>query len=177
MVMMAVWQGLGSDSISGVNTRLLMIFVGIVAISMLSQAIIFLFMALGAKRTNDRVLMIAEELRAKAAPVIDSAQNLISETVPKLKTMTDNFLETSEIARAKAQEFDITLTEANRRARGQMARVDGMVTTGLTATGALAEMVHQGIRRPVIEIVGLANAVKAGIDVLMSKTKGFGRRS
>jgi hypothetical protein len=38
-------------------------------------------------------------------------------------------------------------------------------------------MVHQGIRRPVIEIVGLANAVKAGIDVLMSKTKGFGRRS
>jgi hypothetical protein len=176
MVMMALWQGLGSDSISGVNTRLLMIFVGIVALSMLSQAIIFAFMAIGAKRTQDRVLMIAEGLRAKAEPVIDSAQDLVADTIPKIKVITDNLVETSAIVRAKAEEFDATLSEANRRARGQIAHVDSIVSTGLTATGALAELIYQGIRKPVVEMVGLANAVKAGIDVLMSKSKGFGRR-
>jgi hypothetical protein len=48
-----------------------------------------------------------------------------------------------------------------------------MVSTALTATGALAEMIHQGIKTPVLEVVGVVNGFKAGIDVLMSKSKGF----
>jgi len=174
MAMMALWQGLETDSISAGNTRLLMIFVGIVALAMLSQAIIFAFMALGAKRTQARVLVIAEELRARAIPILDTAEDLIKETVPKVKTITENLLETSHIVRAKAQEFDVTLTEANRRAKAQIVRVDGMVETALTATGALAEMIHQGVRKPVLEISGLMNGVKAGLNVLLSKSKSFG---
>jgi hypothetical protein len=174
MAMMALWQGLETDSISAGNTRLLMIFVGIVALAMLSQAIIFAFMALGAKRTQARVLVIAEELRARAIPIIDTAEDLIKETVPKMKTITENLLETSHIVRAKAQEFDVTLTDANRRAKAQIVRVDGMVETALTATGALAEMIHQGVRKPVLEISGLVNGVKAGLNVLLNKSKSFG---
>jgi hypothetical protein len=174
MAMMALWQGLETDSISAGNTRLLMIFVGIVALAMLSQAIIFAFMALGAKRTQARVLVIAEELRARAIPILDTAEDLIKETVPKVKTITENLLETSHIVRAKAQEFDVTLTEANRRAKAQIVRVDGMVETALTATGALAEMIHQGVRKPVLEISGLVNGIKAGLNVLLSKSKSFG---
>jgi hypothetical protein len=174
MAMMALWQGLETDSISAGNTRLLMIFVGIVALAMLSQAIIFAFMALGAKRTQTRVLVIAEELRARALPIIDTAEDLIKETVPKVKTITENLLETSHIVRAKATEFDVTLTDVNRRAKAQIVRVDGMVETALTATGALAEMIHQGVRKPVLEISGLMNGVKAGLSVLLSKSKSFG---
>jgi hypothetical protein len=174
MAMMALWQGLETDSISAGNTRLLMIFVGIVALAMLSQAIIFAFMALGAKRTQTRVLVIAEELRARALPIIDTAEDLIKETVPKVKTMTENLLETSHIVRAKATEFDVTLTDVNRRAKAQIVRVDGMVETALTATGALAEMIHQGVRKPVLEISGLMNGVKAGLSVLLGKSKSFG---
>ena len=126
MALMAMWQGLGSDAISSGNTRWLMIFVGLVAASMVAQVIIFAFMAYGAK---------------------------------------------------KAQEFDSTLTDANQRAKAHVARVDKMVSTGLTATGALAEMIHQGIRKPVIEITGLVNGIKAGIEVLTSRAKGFAGRS
>src|ERR1700722_12853530 len=115
MTMTALWQGLESDSISAGNTRLLMIFIGIVALSMLSQAIIFAFMALGAKRTQARVLAIAEELRTRALPILASSEELIKETAPKVKTITDNLLETSHVVRAKAHQFDVTLTDANRR--------------------------------------------------------------
>jgi len=173
MQMLAMWQGLESDSVSAGNTKLLMIFIGIVALSMLSQAIIFGFMALGAKRTQTRVLVIAEELRARAIPIIDSAEGLLHETVPKLKTITDNLLETSFVVREKAAEFDATLTEANLRVRGQIERVDGMVSTGLTATGRLAEMVHEGVRKPLIEVMGLVNAFRAGIETLVGKSKRF----
>jgi hypothetical protein len=174
MAMMALWQGLEADSISAGNTRLLMIFIGIVALSMLSQAILFAFMALGAKRTQTRVLVIAEELRARALPIIDTAEDLIQDTVPKVKTITANLLETSHIVRAKATEFDATLTDANRRAKAQIERVDGMVATALTATGAIAEMIHEGVRKPVLEVSGLVNGLKAGLNVLLSKSKSFG---
>jgi hypothetical protein len=174
MAMMALWQGLETDSISAGNTRLLMIFIGIVALAMLSQAIIFAFMALGAKRTQTRVLVIAEELRVRAIPIIDTAEDLFKETVPKVKMITDNLLETSHIVRAKAQEFDTTLTDANRRAKAQIVRVDGMVESALTATGALAEMIHQSVRKPMIEVSGLVNGLKAGLNVLLTKSKSFG---
>ena len=174
MTMMALWQGLESDSISAGNTRLLMIFIGIIALAMLSQAIIFGFMALGAKRTQARLLAIAEEMRARAIPLFNNTDDLMRETVPKVKTITENLLQSSHIVRAKAQEFDITLSEANRRARSQIERVDGMIATALTATGTLAEMVHQGVRKPILEVSGLVNGFKAGLQVLLSKSRRFG---
>jgi hypothetical protein len=174
VMMVALWQGLEADSISAGNTRLLMIFVGIVALSMLSQAIIFAFMAAGAKRTQARVLAIAEELRARAIPILDTTGDLVRDTAPKVKTITANLLETSQVVRTKANEFDATLTEANQRVKVQIERVDGMVASALTATGALAEMVHQGVRKPMLEISGMVNGFKAGLNVLLSKSKSFG---
>jgi hypothetical protein len=176
MFVLAAWQGLQNDSISSVNTRLLMIFVGIVALSMASQAIVVIFAAVAARKTQTRVLEIAEELRSRATPIIDSAEALMKDTLPKVRTITDNLLETSHIVKAKAQEFDSTLADANKRTRAQVARIDSMVSTALTATGALAAMIHQGIKTPVIEAIGVVNGLKAGIDVLLSKSKGFGKK-
>ncbi len=170
MCMMAVWQGLQSDSISAGNTRLLMIFVGVVALSMFAQAIVVIFAAIAARRTQERVLAIAEELRMRAAPIIDNAEALVKDTLPKIRTISDNLLEASHVVRAKAVEFDSTLTDANKRTRAQVARIDGMVSTALTATGSLAALIHQGIRTPMVEVVGLVNGFKAGLDVLLSKS-------
>ncbi len=170
MCMMAVWQGLQSDSISAGNTRLLMIFVGVVALSMFAQAIVVIFAAIAARRTQERVLAIAEELRMRAAPIIDNAEALVKDTLPKIRTISDNLLEASHVVRAKAVEFDSTLTDANKRTRAQVARIDGMVSAALTATGSLAALIHQGIRTPMVEVVGLVNGFKAGLDVLLSKS-------
>jgi hypothetical protein len=49
-----------------------------------------------------------------------------------------------------------------------------MVATALTATGAIAEMIHEGVRKPVLEVSGLVNGLKAGLNVLLSKSKSFG---
>jgi hypothetical protein len=178
MWMMAAWQGLENDSISAGNTRLLMIFVGIVAISMFVQAVVVIVAAIGATKTQKRVLMIAEELRSKATPlidkaipIIDKAESLVETTLPKIYKISDNLVETSEIVKAKAQEFDATLHDVNVKTRAQVARVDGMVSSGLTATAALAEMVHKGIRTPLVEMSGVVNGVKAGIDVFFNKSK------
>jgi methyl-accepting chemotaxis protein len=150
--------------------------VGIVALSMASQAIVVILAAIAARKTQTRVLQIAEELRARATPIIESAEGLLKETLPKLRTITDNLLDTSKIVKAKAQELDSTITEVNKKTQAQVARIDGMVSTALTATGGLASMIHQGIKTPVLEAIGVVNGFKAGIDVLLSKSKGPGKK-
>src|SRR6516165_1504600 len=97
------------DSLSSGNSRLLMIFVGLVALAMLIQAIVFVVFAVLAAKTQKKLMAITEELRVKAAPVIDAAQDIARDAVPKVKIITENLVETSHVVRAKAQEVDVTL--------------------------------------------------------------------
>ena len=173
MLTMAMWQGLERDSISAGNTKWLMIFVGLVALSMVTQAVVVIFAAVKAGQTGKRLLVLAEELHRRATPILNTAEQLVKETVPKVNTISSNLVDASEVIKRKAHEFDSTLTDVNQKTKAQVTRIDGMVSTALTATGALAEMIHQGIRTPVREAVGVVNGFKAGIDVLLSKSKGF----
>jgi len=163
-----------SDTLSETNTHLLMIFIGIVAFSSLAQACIVIGMAVGAAKAQKKVLGLVQELHGKSLPAINSVQELIREATPKFKVITDNLLETSHVVRAKAQEFDVTLTDVNKKTRSQVAEVDGMITSTLKAANDIVATVHHSIRVPVREVAGLVNGLKAGLDVLVGKAKGFG---
>jgi len=163
-----------AGSISSGNSRLLMIFVGMVAAALIVQAIALVVMAVGAAKARHRVLAIAEEVRAKALPAIESTQNFIANTAPKMMTLAENLVETSNVVRNKAAEFDATLSDVNNKARVQTARVDDIVTTILAGTAEAVSAVQNGIRIPVREFNGLMNGLKAGVDVLVGRAKGFG---
>jgi hypothetical protein len=181
-LMVGVWLQ-DPDSLSSGNSRLLMIFVGIVALAMLVQAIVVIVFVAGATKAYKRMLGIAEEAKVKAWPVIASAETLMRDAVPKVKIMTENLVETTHIVRAKVQEFDTTLTgvndtikDANQKTKVQVGRVDDFVTNTLSRTAALADTIHSSIRKPVSEVAGVVNGLKAGLDVLLSRAKGNGYR-
>ncbi len=164
-----------ADSISSGNSRLLMIFVGMVAVALVAQAIALIAMAIGAAKARHRVLAIVEEVRAKAIPALDSTQDFIQNYAPKMMALAENLVETSNVVRSKAAEFDATLSDVNNKARVQTARLDDIVTTILTGTAEAVNAVQHGIRVPVREFNGLMNGLKAGIDVLVGRARGFGR--
>jgi hypothetical protein len=163
-----------ADSLSSGNSRLLMVFVGMVAIAMSAQAVALIAMAIGAAKARKRGLEIAEEVRVKLLPVIDGTQEILRDTAPKLKVITENLVETSHVVRSKAQEFDATLSDVNLKTRAQAARVDGMVTATLTATSEIVGIIQQSIKVPVREVAGLMNGLKAGLDVLVGRARSFG---
>jgi hypothetical protein len=178
--MEAVFAGLSgmwlqdSDSLSSGNTRLLMIFVAMVAIAMVAQAIALIVMAVGAGKARKRGLEIAEDLREKVMPIIAGTHELIRDNSPKIKVISENFVEASHIVRSKAREFDVTATDLNSKTRAQAARVDGMVTSVLNTTAEITETIQRGIKIPVREVSGVVNGLKAGLDVLVGRAKGFG---
>lgn len=156
-------------SLSSGNSRLLMFFVAMVAIAMVAQAAVVIVAALGAAKARKQLLTIAEEVRAKALPVIEGTQNMVQELQPKFRILSDNLVETSHIIRAKATEFDSTLSDVNDRARMQTARMDDMVTSVLDATEGIATTLHKSVAVPVREFHGLMNGLKAGFDVLTGR--------
>ena len=97
MMMSAMWllQDV-DDSISSGNSRWLMFFVGMVAVAMLTQAIVFVVAAIGAAKVRKRLLVIAEEVRLKALPVIDGAQDMIQDLRPKLKVARNRIVRVSD---------------------------------------------------------------------------------
>jgi hypothetical protein len=163
------------DSLSSGNSRLLMVFVGMVAIAMLVQAGALIAMAIGAAKARKRGLEIAEEIRGKMSPILDSTQGLIQEMTPKIKVITENLVETSHVVRSKAAEFDATASDLNMKTRAQAARVDGMVTSVLNTTADVSETLQRAVKVPVREIAGLVNGFKAGLEVLVGRAKEFGR--
>jgi hypothetical protein len=173
IVMSGVWLQ-DPDSLSSGNSRLLMIFVGMVAVAMLAQACALIAMAIGAAKARKRGLEIAEEVRLKLMPILDTTHGVIQDSAPKVKIITENLLETSHVVRSKALEFDVTASDVNMRTRAQAARVDGMVTSALNTTAEISESLQRAVKIPVREFAGLMNGFKAGLDVLVGRAKEFG---
>jgi methyl-accepting chemotaxis protein len=173
MGMSGVWLQ-DPGSLSSGNSRLLMVFVALVAIAMVAQAIALIVMAIGAAKARKRGLEIAEDLRVKVLPIISGTHDLIRDNSPKVKVITENFVEASHIIRSKAQEFDVTASDLNAKTRAQAARVDGIVTSVLNTTSDVSETLQRGIKLPLREFSGLLNGLKAGLDVLVGRAKGRG---
>lgn len=200
-----------TDFNSAENTHLLMIFLGILAVSIAVIALAVIVVAFVVAKAVKRLLQITEELKAKSMPIIGSTQGIITtvqgvvhdlqpkiktvtdDLTPKIKTITDdltpkiktistNVTEMSTIARDNVAKFDSTLNsanntvkEVNEKARAQVDRVDGMVSSALTATSNVAQTIHHSIRIPVNQVAGVVSGFKAGLDVLLGAARDLQR--
>jgi methyl-accepting chemotaxis protein len=173
IVLSAMWLQ-EPGSLSSGNSTLLMIFVGMVAIAMVVQAIVVAVAAFGAMKARKRAIEIAEELRLKALPIIDKVTIVAHELHPKITVITDNIVDTTHVVRAKAADFDSTITDINKKARAQTARVDEMVSSVLDSTAHVAATAQKAVNIPVREFSGLMAGLKAAIDVMIGKSKRSG---
>jgi methyl-accepting chemotaxis protein len=182
MAMLAMWFQETYTFSSG-NGKLLMVFIGLVAVAMVVQAIATIVLAVGAFKAMKGVSAAIEEVKVKTFPLIDSvkemghtAHKLLHETAPKVTIITDNLVQTSHVVKNSAQEFDKTIRDANMRTQRQVARVDGMVSAALTTTAEIVETVNNGIRGPALKIAAIAaqakNALEGILDKIKAKTGG-----
>jgi len=179
MTMLAMWfQGAGA--ISSVDSKLLIIL-ALIALAMVSQAMVMVAVAIKSAATIKALSEAMEELRDRALPLMASVTELTARTnamvqdaSPKVKTITDNLLEASEVVRSSAQKIDETVDDVNLRTQRQVARVDGMVTATLAATAELAETIVEGIRVPAQKIALAATQAKAIVEGLVGRAKTMG---
>ena len=158
-----------TDPVFGVNTKLFLVFTALIVVAVLLQAIVLVVMAVGANKTQKKMLAIAEDLQAKAGPILDSTRRILDDTAPKVKIISTNIVETSHLLRANAENLSRTVEDIATRVRMQTERVDGMVSTSLTGVNEVVAAVQRGVMAPVRQIQGMLNGLRAGLDVLRSK--------
>lgn len=181
-MLFAMW--LQEIDLAGTN-RLIMIFIGLVAVAMVVMAIAMIVVAVTASKAVKGMSATVDELKEKVLPLIDVAtemsktgQALLNDTAPKVKHITDTLVdasdtlaETSKAARSAVQQFDNTITDINMRTQRQVARVDGMVTSALTATVDAVETISRGLRIPTQKIVAAAGQAKLFAEGLLARVR------
>jgi len=170
--------------LAGTN-RLIMIFIGLVALAMIVMAIAMIVVAVTASKAVKGMNETVDELKGKMLPLLDvvtdiskTSQALLKDTAPKVKHITDSLVdasdtlaETSKAARSAVEQFDSTFSDINMRTQRQVARVDGMVTSALTATIDAVETISRGLRIPTQKIVAAAGQAKLFAEGLFAKIR------
>jgi len=156
-------------------TENLMVWFGaFTGLAVLLQAGILAALYLSVRKSSSRMEALAEELKTKALPTLETAQTMLSDLRPKLQVIADNLMETTVSVRAQVQRMDATVTDAADRARLQIIRADELVSRTLDRVEETSDMVQKTVVSPVKQFSGLIQGVTAGIEFLLG---GLGRRN
>jgi uncharacterized protein HemX len=151
---------------------LLVVFIAIAAISILMQAGFTVAIFLGARKAQKKVTALADDVRLHALPAIMSSRELIQDLTPKLKSITENLTATTATLRSKTEQIGVVVGDVTERAHMQASRVDNMVKGTLDQLTLAVQAIEHGIAVPVRQVNGIINGLRAGVDVMRSKTPG-----
>jgi tetrahydromethanopterin S-methyltransferase subunit F len=150
------------------------IFIAVTAAAVILQAGLLLGMYLAMRKTSTRLESLAEEVKTKALPTIDSAQALLADIRPKLQVIADNLAETTSTVREQVQRVDATVNDVMDRARLQVIRADDLLSRTLDRVEETSEIVHKTVVSPVRQFSGLIQGLTAGIEFFVA---GRGRKN
>ena len=166
--------------ITDTQGTLLTIFVGVIAVCVLGITLGLVGVAIGALRAKaaatkkinqelQKVRPMVAAARSRVEPLIASTSELARELSPKVRSITDDVAELSHMVRAQLTDLDSTISEVTSKARSQVDRVNGMVSSTLDTTTDVVSTLERGIRAPIREVSGLVAGLKAGLDVLTTR--------
>lgn len=154
--------------------NLTLLFIALTGAAVLLQAGILTALYLAVRKTSARMEALAEELKTKAVPTLETAQAMLTELRPKLQIVADNLMEGTTAVRSQVERMDATVNDVLDRARLQVIRADDLLTRTLDRVEETSDMVHKTVVSPVRQFSGLIQGVTAGLEFLLG---GRGRRN
>jgi uncharacterized membrane protein len=150
------------------------VFTAVTAAGVLLQAFVLLAIYFAIRRSSDKLHETLDEVKAKALPAIDSAQSLLNDVSPRLKTATTNLTEVSQTLRGQASHVNATVESLLEKVNVQIERVDEMVTATFNALSQASRAVEMAIGTPARRVSGLLHGLRVGVEVLMKGRKNGG---
>jgi|GEM_PF-6990208 len=170
----------------------LLLYTGITAAAIALLAVAFGVLAFMLAVLMKRVNALARELQPRVGPLLGNMQVITSkvadisktahevtaDAAPKLRRVTDNLAESSDVYRAKVAQLDTLITDTTDRARNHVDRVDSFMTSTMDRTQDavhgtldrahdLVESVQHAVWTPVRQISGILSGTRAGLETLL----------
>lgn len=164
----------------------LLLYTGIVAFAIFLIAVAVIVLALAAAKLLKQIGELTAEAKGKVYPILESvrdisekgqhiaevARNVVADTEPKIKRVTANIADTSDVYRAKVAQVDNFITDTTQKAHKQSDRVDQMISGALNRTGEAASNLQHAVASPFVKAAGLFSGAKAGIEALLHNAGG-----
>lgn len=149
----------------------LKVFVAVTAGAVVLQAMIMAALYLAIRKSTAKVEAIAEEVKNKAVPTMDSVQSFVIEARPKIDAITTNVSESTTLVRNQLGRIDATLTDALDRTRLQVIRADELLSRTMDRVEETSDVVHKTVMSPLRQVNGLMAAISTGVDVFLGQKR------
>jgi methyl-accepting chemotaxis protein len=157
------------DPLSGILLALTII----VGVGVLIFIIVLLVLASTLLHTRKRLHEMLDHYQTAIAPhvgpMVQSAHSLVEDVSPKLKHITSNLVEVSDIMRSETQHITVSLSDMVERTHQQAARVDHIVSSTLNGIGNATAAVQEGISAPIRHLSGMLDGLRAGLGSFRRK--------
>ena len=135
------------------------------------QALILVALYLAVRKTSARMEALAEEVKTKTIPTLESAHSMLTELRPKVETIASNLAETTTTVRAQVQRLDATVNDVIDRTRLQVIRADELFGRTLDKVEETTEMMHHTVVSPIRQMSGVLHGVTAGLGFLLNRKR------
>lgn len=149
----------------------LKVFVAVTAGAVVLQAMIMVALYLAVRKSTAKVESIADELKTKALPTMDSVQSFLVEARPKIDNITTNVSESTTLVRNRLARIDATLTDALDRTRLQVIRADELLSRTMDRVEETSDVVHKTVMSPLRQVNGLMAAISTGVEVFLGQKR------
>lgn len=149
----------------------LKVFVAVTAGAVVLQAMIMVALYLAVRKSTAKVESIADELKTKALPTMDSVQSFLVEARPKIDNITTNVSESTTLVRNQLARIDATLTDALDRTRLQVIRADELLSRTMDRVEETSDVVHKTVMSPLRQVNGLMAAISTGVEVFLGQKR------
>jgi len=167
------------------DDNLLRIFIAVTTFAVLIQAGILVALFVTARNTMMKMDALAEEVKGKALPLIQTVQTTAVELRPKIEAITakvdavagkveeisENVSESTTTIKNQISRIDATVTDVVDRARLQVIRADELLSRTIDKVEETSEAVHRTVTSPLRQVNGLVAAISTGFEVFVGQKK------
>jgi methyl-accepting chemotaxis protein len=149
---------------------LFLIFTIAIVLSVVVQTVVTVMLILTARKAVEKIEDLTDTLSLRALPLIAQSRLIIEDMSPKLRVISANLVEISTTLKNQTTHVNSTVGEVVDKTRNQAERVDEMVTAVLNSMAHAGETIHAGVSKPVRQVNGVLNALRAGLESYFAKS-------
>ena len=153
----------------------LKVFIAVTSFAVVLQAMILAALYLSVRKSTAKMDVLANELKEKAIPTMETVQSFIVEVRPKIESISANVSDSTALIKTQLERLDATLTDVLDRTRLQVIRADELLSRTMDKVEETSEIVHKTVVSPLRQVSGVMNAIYTGIDVFLGSKRRSGK--
>jgi uncharacterized protein YoxC len=148
------------------ETTLLVVFVGLTAVALLTQAIVTLVAFLMMRKTVKSLQSDVHELRTTAMPILVKSRETLEKVAPKLESVATDVADIAHMLKKQSAEFQTVAADILERVHRQTSRVDNMFTNIVDGVERASNVVADSVIKPARRVTAMMAGAKAFLNVL-----------